>query len=157
MGICKSVCSSCSDTKNTGGNSNNSHHPSHNHNGGHSGGGSHGGGSHRGGGESKCYTCNAHINQRPEVGRDDYRIQVNAQHHGDHTCNEQILTMVFNHPATFINCSNGSLYGPNNKSEIKVKLRYHNNPNDNIGMGDFTVKSNHKDLKIIRCYINDGH
>ena len=153
MGICKSVCSSCTDSKNTGGHSNNSHHPSHNqHGGGHSN-----NNSHRGGGGSKCYTCNAHINQRPEVGRDDYRIQVNAQHHGDHTCNEQILTMVFNHPATFINCSNGSLHGPNNKSEIKVKLRYHNNPNDNIGMGDFTVKSNHKDLQIVRCFINDGH
>ena len=153
MGICKSVCSSCTDSKNTGGHSNNSHHPSHNqHGGGHSN-----NNSHRGGGGSKCYTCNAHINQRPEVGRDDYRIQVNAQHHGDHTCNEQILTMVFNHPATFINCSNGSLHGPNNKSEIKVKLRYHNNPNDNIGMGDFTVKSNHKDLQIFRCFINDGH
>ena len=153
MGICKSVCSSCTDSKNTGGHSNNSHHPSHNqHGGGHSN-----NNSYRGGGGSKCYTCNAHINQRPEVGRDDYRIQVNAQHHGDHTCNEQILTMVFNHPATFINCSNGSLHGPNNKSEIKVKLRYHNNPNDNIGMGDFTVKSNHKDLQIVRCFINDGH
>ena len=150
MGICKSVCSSCTDSKNTGGHSNNSHHPSH-------GGGHSNNNSHRGGGGSKCYTCNAHINQRPEVGRDDYRIQVNAQHHGDHSCNEQILTMVFNHPATFINCSNGSLHGPNNKSEIKVKLRYHNNPNDNIGMGDFTVKSNHKDLQIVRCYINDGH
>ena len=154
MGICKSVCSSCTDSKNTGGHSNNSHHPSHNHGG---GGGHSNNNSHRGGGGSKCYTCNAHINQRPEVGRDDYRIQVNAQHHGDHTCNEQILTMVFNHPATFINCSNGSLHGPNNKSEIKVKLRYHNNPNDNIGMGDFTVKSNHKDLQIVRCFINDGH
>ena len=153
MGICKSVCSSCTDSKNTGGHSNNSHHPSHNH----GGGGHSNNNSHRGGGGSKCYTCNAHINQRPEVGRDDYRIQVNAQHHGDHTCNEQILTMVFNHPATFINCSNGSLHGPNNKSEIKVKLRYHNNPNDNIGMGDFTVKSNHKDLQIVRCFINDGH
>ena len=154
MGICKSVCSPCTDSKNTGGHSGGSHRPSHNQ---HGGGGHSNNNSHRGGGGSKCYTCNAHINQRPEVGRDDYRIQVNAQHHGDHTCNEQILTMVFNHPATFINCSNGSLYGPNNKSEIKVKLRYHNNPNDNIGMGDFTVKSNHKDLQIVRCFINDGH
>ena len=108
-------------------------------------------------GGSKCYTCNAHINQRPETGRDDFRIQINAQHHGDHTCNEQILTVVFNHPATFISCSNGSLNGPNNKSQIQVKLRYHNNPNDNIGMGDFIVKSSHKDLQIVNCFINDGH
>ena len=151
MGICKSVCSSCTDSKNTGGHSNNSHRPSHNQHGGQSN-----NNSHRGGG-SKCYTCNAHINQRPEVGRDDYRIQINAQHHGDHTSDEQILTMIFNHPATFIGCSNGSLHGSNNKSEIQVKLRYHNNPNDNIGMGDFTVKSNHKDLQIVRCFINDGH
>ena len=156
MGICSSVCSACSDSKNTGSHSSNSHQHSNGHHPNHHGNHSNNN-SNRGGGPSRCYSCNAHINQRPEVGRDDYRIQLNAQHHGDHTCDEQILTMIFNHPATFISCSNGSLYGPNNKSEIKVKLRYHNNPSDNIGMGDFIVKSNHKDLQIVRCFINDGH
>ena len=106
---------------------------------------------------SKCYTCNAKINQRPETGRDDFRIQINAQHHGDHTCDEQTLTMVFNYPATFISCSNGRLDGSNNTTRIKVKLRYHNNQNDNIGMGDFIVKSAHNDLEIVNCFINDGH
>ena len=106
---------------------------------------------------SSCYTCSAKINQKPETGRDDFRIQINAQHHGDHSCDEQLLTMIFNYPVNFISCSNGSLNSPNNNSRIQVKLRYHNNPNDNIGMGDFIVKSSHNDLIIVNCYINDGH
>ena len=110
-----------------------------------------------GGTGSSCYTCEAKINQRPETGRDDFRIQINARHNGDHSCDEQILTIVFNHPATFISCSNGSLNGGNNTTKIEVKLRYHNNQNDNIGMGDFIVKSTHNDLEILSCYINDGH
>ena len=118
--------------------------------------------SHSGGGSggdkgSSCYSCSAQINQRPEVGRDDFRIQINAQHHGDHSCDEQTLTIIFNHPATFISCSNGSLNSGNNTTKIQVKLRYHNNANDNIGMGDFIVKSTHSDLKIVKCFINDGH
>ena len=106
---------------------------------------------------SSCYTCNAKINQRPETGRDDFRIQINAQHNGNHSCDEQLLTVVFNYPVNFISCSNGSLNSSNNNSRIQVKLRYHNNPVDNIGMGDFIVKSSHNDLQILKCYINDGH
>ena len=68
------------------------------------------GGTTRTGGGSSCYTCSAKINQRPETGRDDFRIQINAQHHGDHTCDQQILTVVFNYPVTFISCSNGRIY-----------------------------------------------
>ena len=110
-----------------------------------------------GGNGSSCYSCSAKINQRPETGRDDFRIQINAQHHGDHSCDEQILTMVFNYPVNFISCSNGSINSSNNSTRIQVKLRYHNNPNDNIVMGDFIVKSSHNDLQIVNCFINDGH
>ena len=117
----------------------------------------HVGGNTRTGGGSSCYTCSAKINQRPETGRDDFRIQINAQHHGDHTCDQQILTVVFNSPATFISCSNGRLNAANNTTHIQVKLSYHNNQNDNIGMGDFIVKSSNRDLEIVDCYINDGH
>ena len=106
---------------------------------------------------SSCYTVQAKINQRPETGRDDFRIQINAQHHGDHSCDQQVLTMVFNYPVTFISCSNGSINAANNTASIQVLLRYHNNPNDNIGMGDFIVKCNKRDLEILNCYINDGH
>ena len=109
------------------------------------------------GNASSCYTCNSQINQRPEKGRDDFRIQLNCQHHGDHSCDEQLLTMVFNYPVNFISCSNGSLNSSNNSTRIEIKLRYHNNPNDHIGMGDFIVKSTHHDLQILNCYINDGH
>ena len=68
-----------------------------------------------------------------------------------------IINSCFNYPVNFISCSNGSLNSSNNNSRIQVKLRYHNNPVDNIGMGDFIVKSSHNDLQILNCYINDGH
>ena len=119
-------------------------------------GGNVGGTTHTGGGSS-CYTCSAKINQRPETGRDDFRIQINAQHHGDHSCDQQILTVVFNYPVTFISCSNGRLNAGNNTAHLQVKLNYHNNQNDNIGMGDFIVKCSKRDLEILNCYINDGH
>lgn len=102
-----------------------------------------------------CYSCTAQINQRPETGRDDFRIQINAQHHGNHICDEQYLTVIFSNRATFISCSNGSLMGPNNTERIEVRLRYHNNPNDNIGMGDFTVKSDDKSLSIVDVFMAD--
>ena len=123
----------------------------------HYGGGGNVGGTTRTGGGSSCYTCTAKINQRPETGRDDFRIQINAQHHGDHTCDQQILTVVFNYPVTFISCSNGRINAANNTAHIQVKLNYHNNQNDNIGMGDFIVKCSKRDLEILECYINDGH
>ena len=157
MGIVCNECRACleeSNKRNRGNNNNtrtvqssNRGHPAHMV-------GNSSGGSGQG---SKCYSCEAKINQRPETGRDDFRIQINARHNGDHSCDEQLLTIVFNHPATFISCSNGSLNGGNNTTMIQVKLRYHSNQNDNIGMGDFIVKSSHNDLQIINCYINDGH
>lgn len=34
---------------------------------------------------SGCYTVTTNIHQRPEFGRGDYRIQVNARHDTSHT------------------------------------------------------------------------
>ena len=42
---------------------------------------------------SGCYTTTATIHQRPEIGRGDYRIQINGIHNADHTKESQILTI----------------------------------------------------------------
>ena len=168
MGVVCNECRACLEQgsrRNNQGNPQGPHHPrGHREYGGQgeynmSGGRGGGAGGYTGniGNGSSCYSCSAVINQRPETGRDDFRIQINAQHHGNHSCDQQTLTMIFNYPVTFISCSNGSLSSANNTTRIQVTLRYHNNPNDNIGMGDFIVKSAHHDLKIVHCYINDGH
>lgn len=103
---------------------------------------------------SPCYTCTARINQRPETGRNDYRIQIDAHHNGNHMCDEQHLTVVFTAPVTFVNCSNNNgLMGPNNSPTITVRLRYHNNQNDHIGMGDFTVQSQYPNVEIVSAYV----
>lgn len=48
-----------------------------------------------------CYTATANIHQTPQIGRGDYRIQVNGQHHSDHTKEAQTLTISFNQPVTY--------------------------------------------------------
>lgn len=87
-----------------------------------------------------CYTVTAYIHQTPETGRGDYRIQVNGVHaaaNGHHS-GEQILTLTFNQPVDY-SWSNGTLVGGNGTSTINIKYNYHNNGNDNIGLGDIVV------------------
>ena len=107
--------------------------------------------------DESCYTCKAEIIKRPEIGNDDFTIQINAEHKGDHSCDVQILFIVFNYPVTFISCSNGNLISSNDTTRIRVKLTYHNEPNDKIEIGDFNVKSPNNDLEIVECSITDNH
>lgn len=87
-----------------------------------------------------CYTVSAYIHQSPEIGRGDYRIQVNGVHAASngHHSGEQILTLNFNQPVDY-SWSNGTLVGGNGTSTINIKYNYHNNGNDNIGLGDIVV------------------
>jgi len=93
-------------------------------------------------GASDCYTVNAYIHQKPETGRGDYRIQVNAVHSAsdNHHSGVQELTLNFNQPVTYVG-SNGSLISGDGTSAIKIGYQYHNNGNDNIGLGDVIVKA----------------
>ena len=104
-----------------------------------------------------CYTCKAEIIQKPEIGRDDFTIKISAQHHGDHSCDEQILFIVFNYPTNFISCSNGNLISNNNTTRLRIKLAYHNNPNDHIEIGDFKIKCAYNDLEVVSCSMTDNH
>ncbi|WP_448862136.1 hypothetical protein [Dorea sp.] len=85
-----------------------------------------------------CYTANAHIHQTPQNGRGDYRIQVNGVHSADHSNEAQILTISFNQNVTY-QSSQGTLLSGNGTNTLKISYNYHQNPNDDIGLGDLVV------------------
>lgn len=87
-----------------------------------------------------CYEASAYIHQKPDIGRGDYRIQVNGQHNADHTKEAQTLTISFNQPVTY-SSSNGTLAGATTGTTLTINYTYHQNPNDNIGLGDLVVTS----------------
>lgn len=91
-------------------------------------------------GSNGCYTATAYIHQTPETGRGDYRIQVNGKHAADHTREAQVLTISFNQNVTYVSGGAGLISG-NGTPTLKVRLSYHQNPNDNIGFGDLIVTS----------------
>lgn len=94
-------------------------------------------------GATGCYTTTAWIHQTPETGRGDYRIQVKAAHHADHTKDAQYLTITFNQPVTYNSCNGqgASLSSGDGTNTLVIKLGYHQNPTDNIGFGDLIVTS----------------
>lgn len=93
-------------------------------------------------GGTDCYTVTTNIHQRPETGREDYRIQVNAVHAATdgHHSGHQVLTLSFNQPVKYVS-SNGSIKSGDGTTSIKIEYAYHNNGGDNIGLGDVVVES----------------
>lgn len=87
---------------------------------------------------SGCYTATAYIHQTPETGRGDYRIQVNGVHAADHTKETQWLHISFNMPVKY-SSSQGTLESGDNSSALVIRYKYHQNPSDNIGLGDLVV------------------
>lgn len=87
-----------------------------------------------------CYTASANIHQKPETGRGDYRIQVNGVHAADHTKEAQTLTISFNQEVTY-SSSNGTLASGATGTVLVINYTYHQNPSDNIGLGDLVVTS----------------
>lgn len=86
-----------------------------------------------------CYTVTSRNHQTPEMGRGDFRFQVDANHNAvdGHHSTEQILAILFNMPVQY-KSSNGVLVSENGTS-IAIKYNYHNNAGDNIGLGDIVV------------------
>lgn len=95
-----------------------------------------------GAGGGDCYTVSAYIHQAPEIGRGDFRIQVDGVHAaGDgHHSGVQVLTLYFNQAVTYKG-SNGGLSGGDGTSSISISYAYHNNAYDNIGLGDVIVEA----------------
>lgn len=89
---------------------------------------------------SGCYTATAQITQTPELGREDYCIQVNGTHNANHTCSQQTLHLSFNQPVTYVS-SNGSLESGDGTSTLHINYYYWNNASDSVGLGDVYVKA----------------
>lgn len=92
-----------------------------------------------------CYFVTPRITQRPETGRENYCVQVDATHAAAdrHHSTAQKLTLYFNQPVTFDWCSdsNATLAGGDGTANLSISYNYHNNENDHIGLGDVYVKS----------------
>ena len=105
--------------------------------------------------DSGCYTVSAYIHQVPATGRGDYRIQVNAQHNANHSCDAQMLYISFNQPVVYKSCNgNGAAAVVGSGTTLQISLTYHNNPTDNIGFGDLVVESD-PGLSITGCSMTD--
>lgn len=102
-------------------------------------------GVYAGSGGTECYTVTARIHQGPETGRETYVIQANATHaaeDGHHSAN-QLLTLNFNQPVTFVNCtsSEATYESGNGTNSLKIKYKYHANASEDHGLGEIEVKS----------------
>lgn len=91
-------------------------------------------------GSTGCYTATAYIHQTPQTGRGDYRIQVDGVHKADHTRETQWLHITFNQPVTYSG-SQGTLISGSGTTTLVIEYHYHQNPSDNIGLGDLIVTS----------------
>ena len=90
---------------------------------------------------SGCYTATAYIHQTPDGGGSGtYRIQVNGKHDADHTKEAQTLTIAFNQNVKY-GSSNGTLASAETGTTLVINYSYHQNPTDNIGLGDLVVTS----------------
>lgn len=105
---------------------------------------------------SGCWTVTARINQKPEVGRNDYRIQVDMKHKADHTVEEEEFVIQFNQTVTFKewNIGTATLIGSATGTELRFKINKHANPVENIGAGDLIVESDNG-LAIIGSWMMD--
>ena len=100
-----------------------------------------------------CYEASASIQQTPQTGRGDYRIQVNGHHNADHTKESQVLTISFNQNVTYVSGGAGLSSGDGTPT-LTIRLSYHQNPTDNIGFGDLVVTSD-AGLSITGVSISD--
>ena len=101
---------------------------------------------------SGCYTVTASICQDNQTGRPDYRIQVNGKHNSDHTGKAQTLTVSFNMPVEYKSSSGSPQVSEG--TTIVVKYNYHQNPTDNIGLGDLVVSAE-QGLQITSISLTD--
>lgn len=104
-----------------------------------------------------CYEVTGYIHQTQETGRHDYRIQINAHHKNTagHTTDNEVLVISFNKPVSYKAGGNGCV-GGNGTTTIRVQYNHHNNPNDNIGVGDLIVEAD-EGLAITGMYMICNH
>ena len=110
-------------------------------------------------GSGNCYTFNARITQKPEVGRDTYVIQMDGVHDATHHSSVRNVVVVFDNPVNYVssNATNVAGDGTNTLTltfEDGHNGSYHNNPTDNIGLGELQVTSSAPSLAIVKTYSN---
>lgn len=105
-----------------------------------------------------CYTFTSRITQRPETGNPVYVIQIDGSHNATdgHHSSERTVRIVFNQAITYVSSNAASISGDGTTTlDLSfvdgVNGSYHNNANDNIGLGQLKVKSN-DGLEIINTY-----
>lgn len=100
-----------------------------------------------------CYTVTAYITQIPQIGRGDYRIQLNAIHNAEHTNNAQTLTIRFNQSVKYVS-SNGELGCGDNTNVLVLNFGYWQNGYDQIGLGELVVTAD-EGLEIVNVKLTD--
>ncbi len=106
---------------------------------------------------SACYTAWGRIEQTPSTGRGNYVLRLDGKHAATdgHTNDAQTVTVSFNQPVTYVS-SSGTLVSGSGTSTIVLNYTYHQNSNDNIGLGNMTVESD-AGLALVGVIISDGH
>ena len=100
-----------------------------------------------------CYTVTAYITQIPQIGRGNYRIQLNAIHNAEHTNNAQTLTIRFNQSVKYVS-SNGELGCGDNTNVLVINFDYWQNGYDQIGLGELVVTAD-DGLEIAQVSLTD--
>lgn len=105
---------------------------------------------------SGCYSVTTSVHQANEFGRNDFRVQINAQHNADHTREAQTLTITFDNRVSYVQGGAGYI-GGNKTNTLIISLSYHQNPSDNIGLGDLIVQAEDgvTELKVQSVQITD--
>lgn len=102
---------------------------------------------------SGCYTITTQVHQEMQTGRGDYRIQIDGKHQADHTKDKQTMTISFNLPVEYKH-STGTLVGLGTGTTLVIDYFYHQNPTDNIGLGDLVVTAD-TGLQVTSVKITD--
>lgn len=108
------------------------------------------------GAASDCYSAEASIHQRPQVGMTNYKLQVNAKHAATdgHSTEKQTVILTFNQNVTYV-WSHGTCVGGDGTQTLRIEYTYHNNPQENIGFGEVEVSAG-EGLSITGCEVVCG-
>jgi hypothetical protein len=88
-----------------------------------------------------CYTASGYIAQFPQDGgAGRYVCQLNGTHSSEHTNDAQTVTVTFNQPVTYLS-SAGTYISGSGTNTIQLGYTYHQNPNDQIGLGNLEIES----------------
>lgn len=87
--------------------------------------------------------ASAYIHQDGELGRNDYRLQVDAWQNEGQLSNSQTITLTFNHPVTITQAGGqgGTVISGNGTNTVTIQYTYTQNPNDRLGFGDLYLTS----------------